>query len=119
MHTALTSQQPDTPFVALLEAALARGDALEIRAGEATTAVDNETAGLVLALLQARAANRAVLVEALPEEVTTGQAADLMGVTRPTVVAMIDRGELPARLIGTHRRVRTEDVLHARQSVTI
>ena len=117
MGATLTTQEPGFPFVEQAEAALARGEAMELRTGDAATAVDADTATLILTLLKARVAHRAVLVEPLPEEMTTGQAADLLGVTRPTVVAMVDRGELPGRLIGTHRRVRTDDVLRLRTSM--
>lgn len=43
--------------------------------------------------------------------VTTTRAAQILGVSRPTVVAMCDRGDLPCSLIGPHRRLRLADLL--------
>ena len=41
---------------------------------------------------------------------STQQVADVLGVSRPFVVKLIDGGQLPAQLVGTHRRVRAGDL---------
>ena len=47
---------------------------------------------------------------------TTAEAGELLGLSRPFVVRLIDDGVIPAHYAGTHRRVRTLDVLaHARR----
>jgi excisionase family DNA binding protein len=74
-----------------------------------------DTARAVLGLLRAFGEGTAVNVEALPEVLTTGQAADLLGVSRPTVVALIESGKLPATRTGTHRRLQLSDVLALRE----
>jgi excisionase family DNA binding protein len=47
------------------------------------------------------------------EFLTTGQAAALLGVSKPTVVRAVERGQLRPVLVtpGLHRRFRRDDVL--------
>ncbi|MHA4848050.1 helix-turn-helix domain-containing protein [Rhodococcus sp. MSC1_016] len=46
---------------------------------------------------------------------TTQQAADLLGVSRPTVRRLIDVGDLPAEKVGTWHRLLLRDVLEYQQ----
>src|SRR3981189_180751 len=68
-------------------------------------------AALLKTMLKEMAAGRAVTIVPIDAEITTQQAAEILHVSRPFVVGLIDKGIMPARMVGAHRRVLLDDVL--------
>ncbi|MEV4130040.1 helix-turn-helix domain-containing protein [Nocardia sp. NPDC049707] len=66
-------------------------------------------------VVAAMQAGKAVTVAPHSMSLTTQQAADLLGVSRPTVVKLIENEQLPAERVGNRRRVRLHDVLSYRE----
>ncbi len=73
-------------------------------------------AGALAELLEAAADGQPALVLRSPEDLTTEQAAAVLGVSRPTVVRLVEAGRLPARMVGTHRRLALGEVLAYREA---
>jgi excisionase family DNA binding protein len=58
----------------------------------------------------------AVSVVPLSMKLTTQQAADLLGISRPTLLRLLEREALPYERVGTHRRLLLKDVLRFREA---
>lgn len=57
------------------------------------------------------AEGRAVTVAPIEKQLTTQEAAEFLGMSRPSLIRIIDRGELSCSKVGRHRRVRLGDLL--------
>lgn len=67
-------------------------------------------------VVTAMLAGKAVTVAPHSMTLTSQQAADLLGVSRPTVIRLIEKNELAAERVGTRHRLRLDDVLEYREA---
>jgi excisionase family DNA binding protein len=66
---------------------------------------------LVLDLLLSIGKGEAVTLVPFGGELSTQQAADLLNVSRPFLVKLLESNTIPHHKVGSHRRIRAEDVL--------
>ena len=73
--------------------------------------VPNQVAGLLLDALEALGAGKRVALLEDDAELSPNEIAEIVGMSRPLVVRRMDAGDLPFKLVGTHRRSLLRDVL--------
>lgn len=72
---------------------------------------------LLLNILNDMAKGNAVTVIPVHAELTTQQAADFLNISRPFFVGLLEKGDIKYKKVGTHRRVRFEDILAYKKKV--
>jgi excisionase family DNA binding protein len=84
--------------------------------GEADALViPRPTAILFAQILGALAEGRGVQVIPKDLELTTQQAADMLNVSRPYLISLLESGQIPFRRVGRHRRVTFEAIMEYRR----
>jgi excisionase family DNA binding protein len=84
--------------------------------GEPSLVLPRPAVTLFAQILAQLAEGRGVSVIPSQAEVTTQQAADLLGVSRPYVVGLLEDGAIAHRKVGRHRRIFLSDLLVYKRS---
>lgn len=77
--------------------------------------IPHEVYRVLRQVVEAMSQGLAVTVAPHSQTLTTQQAADLLGVSRPTVIKLLDEGRIPYERNGTHRRILLRDLLAYRE----
>ncbi|MFW9264435.1 helix-turn-helix domain-containing protein [Nostoc sp. CALU 546] len=125
MNTFLSNQMPtdssmlteaEAEAIKQLEHILLNQEQLKLVAGNCEEMTIPDSVHRVLCqVVQAMASGKNVSIVTHNPELTTQQAADLLNVSRPYLIKLLEQGELPYILVGTHRRVKFEDLIKYKQ----
>lgn len=72
---------------------------------------------LLTDILTQMALGNAITLMPVHAELTTQQAADILNVSRPFLIGLIDDRKIPCRRVGAHRRIRFDDLMDYKQKI--
>lgn len=116
-HAVMPPANGDPQILRLIDALADEGGLSLVGAGEAIV-LPTEVVNALRQVLVAMADGRAVTVSPHETILTTQQAAELLGVSRPTLVNLLEAGQIPFTKPGRHRRVTLANLVAYQRAQT-
>jgi excisionase family DNA binding protein len=95
----------------LFEVLKGHPERLTVKQEKRPTGLPPELAGILATVVEVMARGGTVTIGSLPEELTTTVAAEQLGISRPTLMKLIRADQIPAHTVGSHHRLKLNDVL--------
>jgi excisionase family DNA binding protein len=80
-------------------------------AKQPTIRIPASAARLLMQILDEMSRGNAVKMIPVHAELTTQEAADMLNISRPSLIQLLNEGKIEFRKVGTHRRIRLENVV--------
>lgn len=100
----------------VLASHIRNGDPMELRilddpSPDGMVKLPLSAARMLVRILEEMARGNAVTLIPVHAELTTQEAAELLNISRPSLIQLLDEGKIDYRRVGTHRRVRFEGLM--------
>ncbi len=93
-------------------------DRARVRMDDTDLVLPRHALELLRNILTEMAQGNSVTIMPVHAEVTTQEAANLLNVSRPHLIKLLEEGAIPFSRVGTHRRIRFQDVMEYRAART-
>ena len=84
---------------------------------EETVVIPSSAAEMLVGILDEMGRGNTVTVIPVHAELTTQEAADMLSISRPSLIQLLDEGKIEYRKVGTHRRIRFESLVAPKRRV--
>ena len=109
--TYMPEEEVASKFADIVNTASSQEAALRLMVGNKTVELTPGMADVLVRVAQAMQQGLAVTVAPRNTQLTTQEAADILGISRSTLVRMLEAGEIPFKKVRRHRRLYLSDVL--------
>lgn len=122
IETTLPEETESAQILSLVKALEARGEAVEaqpvIVTGDGTRhEIPDGLADILVNVATTLASGQGVTVVPRHSLLTTQEAADMLNISRPTLIKILDDGAIPFEYRGSHRRIRLQNVINYQESL--
>ena len=114
-RTYLPEEEVAGRFADIVNAASSQEATPRLVVGDKAVELTPGMADVLVRVAQAMQQGLAVTVAPQTTRLTTQEAADMLGISRPTLVRMLEAGEIPFEKVRRHRRLFLTDVLEFRE----
>jgi excisionase family DNA binding protein len=90
---------------------------IDVDGGDEVVEVPASAVRLLARILAEMGSGNALSLVPIRAEVTTQEAAEMLGVSRPFLIKLLEVGTLAFRKVGTHRRVLVGDLLEYKRKI--
>lgn len=84
---------------------------ITVTGSEEQLSIPKKAMALLNVILDNMAQGKSITLLPSDSEISTQQAADILNVSRPYLIKLIETGKIPSKKVGTHRRLRLTDIL--------
>jgi excisionase family DNA binding protein len=107
--------EQDREKIKLLEAMLAKAHPKLVGMDGEEITLPDSLYELIRYVIHMMAEGQALSIVPYHYYLSTQEAANLLNVSRPYLYSILDKGDLPYHMVGTHRRIRFEDLMEYKQ----
>jgi len=84
---------------------------IKIQGSDELVAIPLKALKLLTSILSNMSEGRSIALLPTDAEISTQQAAEILNVSRPHVIKLLEKGDIPYKMVGSHRRVLLPDIL--------
>jgi excisionase family DNA binding protein len=111
MQDPIFAPEPDTQLIKRLEVMLDRAHPKLVGMDGEEIPLPHSVYQVLRQVVQMMAAGRTISLVPHDLYLSSQEAAEILNVSRPFLYTLLDGGQIPYTMVGTHRRIRVEDLM--------